>query len=97
MKSLFDSAPTLKQDSPVHMVMQWILTVTRETFRINKSRATEIVDERVWLDLPRNMLLKLPPRYRNYFVDSSQLTPFQVLDTLIRRMVLVQFKKLLDK
>ena len=86
MKSLFDSAPILKQDSPVHTVMQWILTVTRETFRINKSRATEIVDERVWLDLPRNMLLKLPPRYRNYFVDSSQLTPFQVLDTLIRRM-----------
>jgi hypothetical protein len=83
---LIDNIPKLENNSEDHVVLLWMLLLSRQIISIEVLKRKESIYERVWLVMPRKIFGLLPHRFD--FIKSDQIlqtSPYTLMEVFIQR------------
>ena len=75
LKILMQQLPQMPDPTPVHSFLIWILHASREILKLDITRRTSAMDERIWRLLTRTMATKVPKFLRFLGTEDLPLSP----------------------
>jgi hypothetical protein len=78
--------PVLAENCAMDTFLRWIVKISKKIVSRNITRFKSIIDQRVWQDMPRKIMLQIPSHYQHLARYNHELNPITLLQNIINNI-----------